>query len=52
MTREELIELFNRYSVYNGVADYHMVYRRSKLVDEILELHEEKVKQLAIYLNK
>lgn len=44
MTGEDLIELFNSY------GDYHS--NRRRLIIDILELHEEKVKQLAIYLNK
>ena len=44
MTKEELIELFNSCNICD--------LNRGMLMDDILELHEEKVKQLAIYLNK
>ena len=52
MTREELLLLFGQHIEWNKDSNNVVIGDISILMNNIIELHEEKLKQLAIYLNK
>ena len=52
MTREDLYSLFKNHIHFDYTIEEYVISNTDDLIDKIVELHEEKVKQLAIYLNK
>lgn len=54
MTREELYKLFKNHIHFDYVLEEYVISSENikPLIDNVLELHEDKVKQLAIFLNK